>query len=90
MSLILGGVAVNFLAADETVWWFYPIGLCVGFAIYQAIVMSILRRRPVMGDAKAQKIVSGGARGELRYLRRPFGITRPKIGREYTDDDPGI
>ncbi len=39
LSIILGGAVIRFLEADRTVWWFYPIGLFVGFAIYQIIVM---------------------------------------------------
>jgi hypothetical protein len=38
ISIILGGAAVKFLEADRSVWWFYPIGLFVGFVIYQLIV----------------------------------------------------
>jgi hypothetical protein len=39
ITIMLGGAAVKFLAADPTVLWFYPIGLFVGFVIYQIIVM---------------------------------------------------
>jgi O-antigen/teichoic acid export membrane protein len=39
VSLILGGAVVKFLEADRSVWWFYPIGLFVGMAIYQVIAI---------------------------------------------------
>lgn len=37
ISIILGGAAIKFLEADRSVWWFYPIGLLLGFVIYQII-----------------------------------------------------
>jgi hypothetical protein len=47
LSIVLGGAAIKFLAADKTVWWFYPIGLLIGFIVYQVIVMVLLRPRTV-------------------------------------------
>ena len=38
ISIALGGAVLKFLEADKSVWWFYPIGLLVGFIIYQIIV----------------------------------------------------
>jgi uncharacterized membrane protein len=38
VSVVLGGAVVKFLEADKSVWWFYPIGLLIGFVIYQIIV----------------------------------------------------
>jgi uncharacterized membrane protein YfcA len=37
VSIILGGAVIKFLEADKSVWWFYPIGLLLGFVIYQII-----------------------------------------------------
>jgi predicted membrane channel-forming protein YqfA (hemolysin III family) len=47
VSIILGGAALKFLDADKTVWWFYPIGLLLGFIIYH--VGSILYDRSPPG-----------------------------------------
>src|SRR5437764_834795 len=45
VSIIAGGAVIEFMAADKAVWWFYPKGLFLGFAIYQIIVMWIMRER---------------------------------------------
>ena len=37
VSILLGGAVVRFLEADKTVWWFYPIGLLLGFIVYSVI-----------------------------------------------------
>jgi hypothetical protein len=50
ISIILGGVVVKFLGTDPNVWWFYPIGLLLGFVAYQVIVMVLLRERPPVSD----------------------------------------
>ncbi|HET9791696.1 MAG TPA: hypothetical protein VFR08_10370, partial [Candidatus Angelobacter sp.] len=34
----------KFLEADKSVWWFYPIGLFLGFAIYQVIATGVVSR----------------------------------------------
>jgi len=34
ISIAVGVTAVKFLAETPTVWWFYPIGLLIGFALY--------------------------------------------------------
>ena len=34
VSIVLGGATIKFLDADKTVWWFYPIGLLIGFVLY--------------------------------------------------------
>jgi len=39
LSIILGGAAVKYLQEDKTVWWFYPIGLLLGFIVYQLVVI---------------------------------------------------
>lgn len=49
ISIILGGAAIKFLEADKSVWWFYPIGLLLGFAIYQ--IIAIVHTSGVTGQA---------------------------------------
>ncbi|MBN3959640.1 hypothetical protein [Nostoc sp. NMS8] len=34
VGVVVGGGIVKFLGADQTVTWFYPIGLLLGFIIY--------------------------------------------------------
>jgi hypothetical protein len=43
ITIILGGAVIKFLETDKSVWWFYPIGLLVGFIAYQIIVMVIMK-----------------------------------------------
>ena len=44
ITIILGGAVIKFLEADKSVWWFYPIGLFLGFAIYQWIATEVVSR----------------------------------------------
>jgi uncharacterized membrane protein YfcA len=44
ISIILGGAVIKFLEADKSVWWYYPIGLFLGFVIYHVLV--IVHTRP--------------------------------------------
>jgi hypothetical protein len=44
ITIILGGAVIKFLEADRSVWWFYPIGLFLGFAFYQWIATRIVSR----------------------------------------------
>jgi uncharacterized membrane protein len=37
VSIILGGGVVKFLSTDQLAWWFYPIGLLIGFMVYSII-----------------------------------------------------
>ncbi len=37
ISAIVGGTVVGFLGADKSVWWFYPIGLLIGFVVYAVV-----------------------------------------------------
>ena len=39
VSIILGSAVMAFLGADKSVWWFYPIGLLLGFVLYSAIAV---------------------------------------------------
>lgn len=58
ITITLGGAAIKFLDNDKTVLWFYPIGLLIGFVIYQIIVMlslaneaaSVVRGIPLIRD----------------------------------------
>lgn len=45
VSLIVGGAITSFLEADKSVWWFYPIGLLVGFAAYTVIALWAIRNK---------------------------------------------
>ena len=40
VSIILGVVVIRFLEVELSVWWFYPIGLLIGF-IAQTIVWRV-------------------------------------------------
>jgi hypothetical protein len=44
ITIILGGAVIKFLEADRSVWWFYPIGLFLGFAEYQVIATQVVSR----------------------------------------------
>jgi len=39
VSIIFGGAVIKFLEADRSVWWFYPIGLLLGFVIYHVVAV---------------------------------------------------
>jgi hypothetical protein len=39
ISIIAGGAVIKFLEAERSVWWFYPIGLLAGFAIYTVLAL---------------------------------------------------
>lgn len=39
LSVIIGGSAIAFLRADPSVWWFYPIGLLLGFILYSLVAV---------------------------------------------------
>jgi len=34
---MVGGAVIKFLEADRSTWWFYPIGLLIGFIAYQIV-----------------------------------------------------
>jgi glycopeptide antibiotics resistance protein len=44
ITIILGGAALKFLSVDKSTLWFYPIGLLIGFVVYQVIVMFLFPR----------------------------------------------
>lgn len=54
LSIVLGGTAITFLETDKTVWWFYPIGLLLGFVIYH-IVSVMHDTHPPPGAPKLPK-----------------------------------
>ena len=37
VSIIVGAAITSFLGADKSAWWFYSIGLLVGFVLYTVI-----------------------------------------------------
>lgn len=39
VSIIAGGAIISFLKTDMSVWWFYPIGLLIGFIVYTIIAI---------------------------------------------------
>jgi urea transporter len=39
VSILVGGAVIRFLDADKTVWWFYPIGLLIGFIVYSVVAV---------------------------------------------------
>jgi len=46
VSVILGGAVAKYLGPtnDPNVWWFYPIGLLVGFVVYHILATLEIRR----------------------------------------------
>ena len=45
ISVVLGGAAIRFLESDPNVWWFYPIGLLLGFVLYSLVVWLLVGQR---------------------------------------------
>src|SRR4051812_13252283 len=45
ISILLGSAVMKVLTADKMTWWFYPIGLLLGFIAYQVIAMRETSRR---------------------------------------------
>jgi hypothetical protein len=43
LMLLFGGAVIKFLGEDKTVWWYYPIGLLIGFVAYQIIATRLVR-----------------------------------------------
>lgn len=43
IALVLGGVATEFLSRDESVLWFYPIGLFLGLVGYAVASFMVTR-----------------------------------------------
>ena len=44
ITIILGGAVIKFIEADRSVWWFYPIGLFLGFVAYQIIATRVVAK----------------------------------------------
>ena len=40
LSIVLGGAVLKFLAADKSLWAFYPTGLLLGFVLYHFSALS--------------------------------------------------
>src|ERR1051325_549006 len=49
ISIVAGGAVVRFLETDSTVWWFYPIGLFLGFVLYTAVAVVVSKKFPADG-----------------------------------------
>jgi hypothetical protein len=77
ISILLGGGITRFLSADPNVWWFYPIGLLVGFVVYQVIATNEVRRRTATTD----KEISENER-KAQESTVPVGGTPEKTGKE--------
>ena len=58
VSIMLGGAVVKFLEADRTVWWFYPIGLLLGFVLYTVVALWVDRG----GSGRASDALLGPGR----------------------------
>jgi phosphotransferase system glucose/maltose/N-acetylglucosamine-specific IIC component len=37
ISILVGALVIRFLDGDKTAWWFYPVGLLIGFIVYSVI-----------------------------------------------------
>lgn len=59
VSILAGGVVVKFLEADKTVWWFYPIGLFIGFVLYTAVAVILAKKFPDEGVVFGRKPPEG-------------------------------
>jgi hypothetical protein len=57
ISILLGGAVTKFLSHDENVWWFYPIGLLIGFVVYQIIATIEIRKERVIVPPIASPIL---------------------------------
>lgn len=40
VSVLVGGAALNFVQRDSTTWWFYPVGLLLGFVLYSIVALA--------------------------------------------------
>lgn len=70
ISLTFGGVAVKFLGADNSVLWYYPIGVLIGFAAYSAIAALAISKED---DPKVRPHIRGTAFSEPKL---PFGKSK--------------
>jgi putative Ca2+/H+ antiporter (TMEM165/GDT1 family) len=62
-------IGCSFLAADKNVWWFYPIGLFLGFAIYQIMVALTFNKAEKNLDPKTlRKAADLAAKSRPDYL----------------------
>ena len=41
LTMVFGGAIVNFLKNDATVFWYYPIGLCIGITLYIILALAL-------------------------------------------------
>jgi uncharacterized membrane protein len=41
VTAAIGGAVIRFLEHDTNVWWFYPIGLLLGFVVYSIVAVSV-------------------------------------------------
>ena len=65
ISILLGSAVMKFLSADKTIWWFYPIGLLIGFIVYQIIAMvEISRRRTPLTFPKSDPVLLNRRHGD--------------------------
>ncbi len=51
VTILVGGAVVRFLSADTLVWWWYPIGLLVGFVAYTLLALWALGLPRSPGDS---------------------------------------
>jgi hypothetical protein len=78
VSVLVGGTAIRFLATDKTVWWFYPIGLLVGFVVYSVVGAVAVRNDgngPDYGDdsgGSSQKPTGTGKYDGILFGRKPY------------------
>jgi hypothetical protein len=77
ITIILGGAVIKFIEADKTVWWFYPIGLLLGFVAYQ-----IIATRAIESDRTYYREEYQAGRIQPRVL----GKDDPRLGDEGIDE----
>lgn len=91
ISIAAGGAAIKFLEADKTVWWFYPIGLLLGFVVYTIVAIWAMGKKgadavayaaplfsPENGDDKGKSAVVGGFRDNGTFYAPP-AVDDPNI-----------
>ena len=74
LSIVVGGAVLKFLSVDNVTIWYYPIGLFVGFVIYQVIVMFLIHGDGTHsggGNSSSEPRFMISDIAEPRYLVKP-------------------
>lgn len=55
IGIVAGGAAIKFVQTDPNLIWFYPIGLVIGFVVYQFMRKEAVKKSAA-GPEKAQPV----------------------------------